>query len=378
MSGITTYIFRQLALGTLLVAVVLAFIVWLTQSLQFLQFVINKGLAIGAWLKLTMLLLPWFLSVILPAAFFLVILFVYNKLIMDRELVVAQAAGISRFGLARPALLGAAGAAAIGYILTLLIVPVAFQSFRTLQWMIRNDVSQILLREGAFNQVTKNLTVYVRGRDRNGDLLGVMIHDTRQADASMTIMAERGAIGRSDAAAGGTRVLLFNGSRQSLVPGTGNLSVLYFDSYALDFGALEGTADARYESNRERSTFELLTAVEGEGVSARVAVRMRAEGNQRLIEPLAALSFACIGLSFLLTGGFSKRGQTQRIVGAIFTVVLVQSAALGAANLAGKDPIFTPLMYVVALLPIAVGLYIIVKPGWRLPDRKPLRLATTA
>lgn len=378
MSGITRYIFRQLALGTLLVAAALAFVVWLTQSLQFLQFVINKGLAIGAWLKLTMLLLPWFLSVILPASLFLVVLFVYNRLTMDRELVVAQAAGISRFGLARPGLMGALVAAVTGYVLTLLIVPAAFQSFRTLQWTIRNDVSQILLREGAFNQVTKNLTVYVRGRDRNGDLLGVMIHDTRQADATMTIMAERGAIGRSDAAAGGTRVLLFNGSRQSLVPGTGNLSALYFDSYALDFGALESTPDNRYESNRERSTWQLLTAVPGEGVSARVAVRMRAEGHQRLVEPLNSLGFTCIALAFLLTGAFSKRGQTQRIVSAIITVVLVQSGALGAANLAGKDPIFTPLMYIVALLPIAVGLYVIVKPGWRLPDRKALRLAPTA
>lgn len=226
MSRITDYIFRQLALGTILVSAALALVVWLTQSLQFLQFVINKGLAIGAWLKLTLLLLPWFLSVILPAALFLVTLFVYNKLIMDRELVIAQAAGISRLGLARPALISAAAAATVGYILTLGLVPAAFQSFRTLQWTIRNDVSQIMLREGAFNQLTKDLTVYVRGRAQNGDLLGLLIHDTRAPDATLTIMAERGALGRTDT---GSRVLLFNGSRQSLEPGTGNLSVLYFD-----------------------------------------------------------------------------------------------------------------------------------------------------
>ena len=108
MSGITRYIFRQLALGTALVSVALAFVVWLTQSLQFLQFIINKGLAINAWLKLTMLLLPWFLQVILPAALFLVTVFIYNKLTVDRELVVVQAAGVSRLGLAHPALISAA------------------------------------------------------------------------------------------------------------------------------------------------------------------------------------------------------------------------------------------------------------------------------
>jgi lipopolysaccharide export system permease protein len=374
MSGITHYIFRQLAIGTALVSVALAFIVWLTQSLQFLQFVINKGLAITAWLKLTVLLLPWFISVILPAALFLVTLFVYNKLTMDRELVVAQAAGVSWLGLARPALLAAAIAACFGYLLTLVIVPNAFQSFRDLQWTIRNDVSQILLREGTFNQITKDLTVYVRGRAENGDLLGVLIHDTRAPEASLTIMAERGAIGSGDI---GAKVLLFNGSRQSLTPGTGNLSVLYFDSYTLDFGALESVKDDRYASNRERGTWELLTAMESETTSARVAVRMRAEGHQRLVEPLNAVGFVFVALSFLLTGGFNRRGQTRRIVSAIGAVVVLQAAALGAANLAGKDVLFTPLMYGVALLPIAVGMYIIVKPGWRLSDKRNLPVNAT-
>jgi lipopolysaccharide export system permease protein len=371
MSGITRYIFRQLALGTVLVSIALAFIVWLTQSLQFLQFIINKGLAIAAWLELTLLLMPWFLSVILPAALFLVTLFVYNKLTMDRELVVAQAAGVSRLGLARAALFGAGAAVCVGYMLTLAVVPAAFQAFRTLQWEIRNDVSQILLREGAFNQLTKDLTVYVRGRGTDGELLGVLIHDTRQQDASLTIMAERGVVGRSDTGNrdGGSRVLLFNGSRQSLEPGTGNLSVLYFDSYTLDFGALQSNQDNRYENNRERGTWDLLTARPGEGVSERVALRMRAEGHQRLIEPLNALGFTCVALAFLLTGGFNRRGQTQRIVTAIGVVVALQASALGAANLAGKDALFTPLMYGVALLPIAVGMYIITKPGWQFPDR---------
>jgi lipopolysaccharide export system permease protein len=377
MSGITRYIFRQLIIGTMLVGVALAFIVWLTQSLQFLQFVINKGLAIGAWLKLTMLLLPWFISVILPAALFLVIVFVYNKLTMDRELVVAQAAGMSRLTLARPALLSAAAAACFGYLLTLVIVPQAFQSFRDLQWSIRNDVSHILLREGAFNRVTKDLTVYVRGRAENGDLLGVLIHDTRQVSSSLTIMAERGAVGPGDGS-GTARILLYNGSRQSLSPGKGDLSVLYFDSYTLDFGALERATDDRYANNRERGTWELLTAQPAPTTTERVAKRMRAEGHQRLVEPLNALGFACTALAFLLTGSFNKRGQTMRIVAAIGAVVLLQAGGIGAANLAGGEPLFTPLMYTVALLPVAVGLYIIASPDRRPFGRKSLFLRTAA
>jgi len=371
MSGITHYIFRQLALGTALVSIALAFVVWLTQSLQFLQFVINKGLAVGAWLKLTMLLMPWFLSVILPAALFLVTLFIYNKLTVDRELVVVQAAGVSRLGIARPALIGGIGAVLLGYLLSLVIVPSSSRAFRELQWSIRNDVSQIMLREGAFNQLGKDLTVYVRGRDRNGDLLGVLIHDTRDATNSMTIMAERGAVGHDEK---GARVLLFNGSRQQLAPGTGNLSVLYFDAYTLDFGTLQNTPEGRYQNNRERSTWWLLTVSENAAMPGHIVRRMNVEGHQRLAEPLHALGFTCIGLAFLLTGSFSRRGQTTRIVGAIITVVLAQAGALGAANLAGKDGTFIPLMYVVALLPIAAGMYIIMQPGWGASNRRTIPL----
>ena len=53
-------------------------------------------------------------------------------------------------------------------------------------------------------------------------------------------------------------------------------------------------------------------------------------------------------------------------------VVLLQAGALGAANLAGKDAIFTSLMYAVTLLPIGAGLYIILMPSWRHPNRRSL------
>lgn len=364
MSGITWYIFRQLIVGTSFVSVALAFLVWLTQSLQFLQFIVNKGLALGAWLKLTVLLLPWFLSVILPAALFFVVLFVYSKLSLDRELVVAQAAGMSRMRIAAPALLCAAASLVMGLFFTLYLVPETMRSFKELQWTIRSDVSQILLRDGTFNQINESLTVYVRGRDKNGDLIGVMVHDTRDPERSMTLMAERGSLGGRD---GGSSVVLYNGSRQELRRGTGNLSVLYFDSYTLDFAGVGGGGDDRYADIRERPTRELFGLTEADGISAANVVRMRAEGHQRVVGPVGAITFTLIGLVFLLTGPFDRKGQTMRMIGAVAVVVALQAAALGVMSLASKDLAYIPAMYAVALLPIPVALYILLAPQWRRP-----------
>ena len=366
MFGITRYIFRQLALGTLMVGLVLAAMVWLTQSLQFLQFIINKGLAIGDWLKLTLLLMPSFIAVVLPAALFFVVLFVYNKLIVDRELVVVQAAGVSRLGVATPALLMAGIAVTAGYFLSLYAVPASYRAFRGMQWDLRANVSQVLLREGVFNTLTDGLTVYIRDRGRGGELLGVMVHDTRAAQKSVTLMAERGMLANG---VDGPRIVLVNGTRQELTKGTGNLSVLYFESYALELGDIASAAADRYADNRERPTGELLASRDDAKTPARIVARMHAEAHQRLAGPLAALGYTLIALA-LLTGAFDKRGQTERIAVAVAVIVALEAGGLGAANLAARSLVFVPLIYAVTLLPVALGLYMIAaprgpQPPWR-------------
>jgi lipopolysaccharide export system permease protein len=363
MSGITRYIFRQLALATVLVSIALALIVWLTQSLQFLQFIVSKGLSVTAWLKLTVLLLPSFLLTILPAALFFVVLFTYNKLTADRELVVAQAAGISQARLAAPVLVCASLATFVGFALSLWIVPMSVSAFKDVQWLLRSDASQILLREGSFNELTQGLTVYIRARGRDGQLSDIMVHDARPKDGTMTLLAAQGIVTNDNDR--GMRIVLSNGSRQELKRGTTQLSVSYFDSYAFSFADLGKGPTAR-DDTRDRSTWDLMNAQPGDKVTPGNAARMRAEGHERLVGPVNVFSYAFLALAFLLTGPFDKRGQTRRLVLAIGTAIVFQAAALGALSVAGNNSLFIPLMYVVTLLPIGVGLYMIGAPDRRL------------
>lgn len=356
MTGISRYIARQLLIGTALVSVVLVFIVWLTQSLRFLQFVMNKGLPLGTWLKLTGYMLPGFFSLILPAAFFFVVLFVYNKLAMDKELVVVQAAGVSRIGLAKPATYTACALMAFAFMLYSFIVPGSVQGFKELQWTIRTDVSQVLLREGAFNSLGQGLTVYVRERAASGELVDLMVNDARDPKQPVTLLAARGDVRESET---GPVVMLYNGSRQERRGGE-QLSVLYFDTYALDLGKLGNESGAsRRPDNRERSTWDLLSLDENDGYTPDVLARMRSEGHQRLTMPLAVLGYALLAVAWLLSGNYDRRGQTGRISGAVLTVVVLQAAALGAMNATAKSAFLAPLMYMVAILPIAISAIIL-------------------
>jgi lipopolysaccharide export system permease protein len=296
------------------------------------------------------------LVIILPISLFLVVLFTYNKMTVDRELVVAQAAGISQWGLAFPAIVVAVLTTAAAYTLTLYYGPMSVRAFKELQWSVRSDVSQVILREGTFNQVGKGLTIYVRERGPEGDLRGLLVHDNRDEIKSITMMAENGAVVSGP---DGPRVILSKGSRQELTRGEGDLTLLYFDRYTVDLGLIELTGDARFKDNRERSTAELFTLSEADGIKPRNIRRMRVEGHQRLTNPLWNLSLAAVALAFILTGTFNRHGQVKRISVAILCTVIIETAGLGAASLASKNLLFVPLLYLVAFVPFGLGLFVL-------------------
>ena len=90
----TSYILLQLVLTTITIAAVLVSVIWLTQSLRFLDFIINRGLSVLAFLEITLLLMPSILPVTLPVAVLCAVIYTFNRLTIDRELVVMRSAGL--------------------------------------------------------------------------------------------------------------------------------------------------------------------------------------------------------------------------------------------------------------------------------------------
>src|ERR1700709_1021107 len=116
-SRLDIYIFRQVLLALVVATGGLTALIWLTQSLRFVDLVVNRGLSFVVFMQLTGLLIPSFVAVILPITTYVVIQFVYQRMAQDRELTVMRAAGLSPWALARPALPAARPAAFGGYAL---------------------------------------------------------------------------------------------------------------------------------------------------------------------------------------------------------------------------------------------------------------------
>ena len=348
------YILTQIFWWTVFVAACLTCIVWLSQSLQFVEMIVNSGLSIPMFAYFTALLLPTFIAIILPIAMLFAVLFTYNKLTNDSELVVMRAAGVSQWALARPALTLAAAGTLIGYGLSLYLIPMSFRTFKDLQFRLRNAVSTVVLQEGVFNPVIKGVTVYVRSRTATGELLGIVLHDGRKKKQPMTIMAERGAI---VATKSGPRVVMVNGNRQE-VRNDGGLTLLHFERYEFEISGLAESPHSRWREPRERFIGELFFPDERSDKVWKYH-QLRMEGHHRLASPLLNLAFVTVGLAFLLSGAFSRRGQLKRVIGCVVVVVAIEAGLLGVKSGGEKIPQLTGLMYLCSLLPIAVAGYVL-------------------
>lgn len=365
MTRLSRYILRQSFGVMVFVTAALSAAVWLAQSLRLIDLIVNRGLSVDLFLYLAVLILPRFIDIVLPIGVFIAVLFTFNRLGAESELVVMRAAGVSPMALARPVLLLAAIAFAVLMSLSLYLLPISSRAFKDLQFEIRNRFVSSLIQEGTFTTVSDKLTFYIRNRDSNGDAVGLLINDSRDPQRPVTILAERAAFVDTSA---GSRIVMINGNRQQYDPQTRKLSVLTFKRYTLDLDSLQDAPVVRFRGAEERFLGELLFPSTHDPVVRRSFIM---EGHQRLLVPLSVLSFAVIPLACLLPGEFSRRGQVKRVVAAIAAAFVFQITSLGVNDFAARFGQAIPLMYIVDLLPFGVGLTLLLHRGIRFGLRWP-------
>lgn len=353
MKKLNAYILRQIFVGFALVTFSLLAILWLTQSLRFVQLVTNKGLPLGLFIKMTSLLMPRLFALLSPIAMFSAVLFVYNRMLGDRELVVMKSAGIGPWKNAVPAIYFGLIMSFFGIYMVNLGIPQAEAAFSELEWQVKNDVSHLMFREGQFTQVQYGLTVFIAEHEKDGSMSGILLNDERNIKSKTVITAEKGRVVYTEK---GPRIILVNGVRQEVSPDTKQFSSLTFDRYSVDFGS-GGYKKEKEEGVREKNLFELLNARSDTSLTEKQADRYIVEGHKRLINPFYNLLFALIGCVGLIVGNFNRRGQSKIIGISILAMIGVQSLELVFENLATKHINLLFLQYVNLLLPLIICIY---------------------
>ncbi len=355
------YVLSRLSGPFVVITLCLAVVVWMTQSLRFIELIVNHGLSMSTFLTLTALMMPMVLAVIMPVATFIAVIHVYHRMIADSEFIALRATGSSNARLAAPALaLGGLVALAV-LAINLYFMPAGLRAFKDRQFVLRHSLASLLLHEGVFNTPIEGVTVFVRERTDGGDLRGILVYDSRDTVEPTIVVAERGVLLST---AEGPRFVLENGSRQQIDREAGRPSFLFFDRYAFDFAGGAEIPAGRNRESSERYLGELLHP--GEAPTEHRRREFAAEAFHRLVSPFYGIVLAAIACAALLGGEFDRRGQLWRVFAAAAAGGAFLGLALGLRNaMAGAPWLALPYCLAVPAFSLAAVYLFVSDTGWR-------------
>lgn len=362
MNTISAYVFRQVLGPLLAILGALAAIAILTQGLNQLDIIITNRRAGFAFAWVTILALPQLISLVLPIAMFVAVVYAINRMQAESEVAVLYGAGVSRQHIARPILQLATLAALVHLTINVIVQPWAFQERRETFYALRTDIASSLIEEGAFTFPSEDLTLYARERGGGGELRDLLINDARPA-FPITYTARAGAIQTID---GRPAIVMRDGQIQRQIE-DGTVDVLDFDRYVLQLDGNVEETGYFFLKQSDRTLHQLLLPDWTAHYDIQNSQDFQAEATSRIASPLLSIALAMIALVGVLGGDFSRRGYGRRIMIAGGIALLVRVVPIALQSAAQDEPALNPVQIA---LPLIVILACSVMLSGKRPKRK--------
>lgn len=377
MTLIQGYLFRQIARPVVGACAALAGIGILSQSLDQLEVIVERGQSVWVMLKLTLLAVPQLLAVILPIGLFVGALIALTRLQREQELTAVFASGVTRWQAIRPAVRIAVIAAVLTLAVTTVLQPWAQRRARAEAFAVRTDLAALLVEEGRFVQGPEGLTVYVQQIEQNGLLKNIFIYQAED-DRVTTWDAAEARLSRID---GEPVLTLIDGSWQRY-SSRGVLEHLSFGRQDVPLGQYaEVTDTVRYKASDLYLT-QLFNPSPQDLRQVGSAGELLAEGHARLSAPLYALMAMAMALSAILGGQFSRTGYSLRIAKVAGAFLILRIVGYGVVAASAWNGWLNVFQYLLPIAGTAVALRLLfraLKPrrrrSWPALDRLKARFA---
>jgi lipopolysaccharide export system permease protein len=261
---VTWYLLRLLGRPLLATLLVVLPALLLERLLRLFDLVATSAGAVGPVIELVLFLVPHYVGLALPAAFFVSIFTVVTQLSEHHELDALQGSGLSLACLSRPFL-------AVGVVLTLMglvlhgyMQPLGRYNYRAAFNAVTHAGWNAKVGAGDFIRLGSRLTVTADAVDtRTGQLNGVFLEQRRPDGTEVTTTAQRGWLVRQPDA--GTLVLQLEAGSQITVSPGGEVNTLQFgdSSVTRPFSLAIPAFRSRGDDEREMTLDELWTATGG-------------------------------------------------------------------------------------------------------------------
>lgn len=342
------YVFRQ-ALGVLtLILLSLGGIVWIALALRELNVVTSGGQNSFVLLQMTTLALPNLLGLIAPFALLIAVVQVLSRLNGDSELIVLTASGATVWTVARPLLL-------LAFVVSLAVsfvnhvgMPWSLRTLREFVVQVRTDLLTQVIQPGRFSSPESGLTFHVRDRTTDGEILGLIMHDTRKAPQSQSYLAARGVIVKQDDKA---YLIMSDGHIVNRDDPKEPAQIIVFDKYAVDLDQFEPKGDDKAIDlkPRERYLDELLNPDTTAKSYKRNIGHFRAELHERFANPLYPFAFVMIALATVGQAQSTRQNRVASVLTGLLLAAGCRLVGLALNNVVVLSAAAVPLLYAVPL-----------------------------
>jgi lipopolysaccharide export system permease protein len=221
----------------------------LERMVRLLDLVVAKGGPILFVLRMLANLIPHYLGLALPIAFFIGILMAISRLSADSELDAMNATGVSLYRLLAPVMVIAVILVGCGSVIFGFLQPYTRYAYRALVFIVTETAWESALERGSFFSGFGNFTIMANDISDGGrQLNGIFLHEERPNGGSTTTTAEVGRVFRSTDDLG-LILRLENGVRVDAGLISKEATVLSFDSLTIPLDASMGPKAFRVRGN---------------------------------------------------------------------------------------------------------------------------------
>ena len=333
-------------------------VIWLNQSLRILDVVITQGASFRDFLRFSFLAAPLWLIVTVPVSAFIAILWTLHRLLLDREIIVMHAVGLSPLQLSIAPVLFSISLSAFLFFNSLILLPLSFTGFKTVQDEVRNTIPKLLIQDNVFIDIDQNLTIFIGKKHSRNSVSNVFIQDTRNKKKHVTFTAEKGQFTTLD---NQPVVILKNGQRtETSVEDERNISIS-FDSYTLNIirDQEKQSSSKRVKDANEESVANLFNR---ELAASDLFWRQRfAEAHYRLTSPLIVISLSITAIALFFYRLSKQVSLTKRLTLASLFGLAIQILYILSKSLVINYPFLWPAMYLVPIIPAMFGFVSIIR-----------------
>ena len=353
------YLFGQMIRTTIAVSITLVGIMWLFQTIRLLEVVINRGAPISNFLLMSVTVIPLWLTIAVPISAFVAVIWVFQRAVADRELLVMQASGRSALQLARAPL-------SLGILLTVMLIinsavvlPQSFGIYKRVQFEVRNSIPSVMLQDNVFIDVVDGMTMLIGEKFDDGLAKDLFIHDERTEGKVITMTAR---VGRFVELDGLPAVILQDGERIELTKTGDSGATLLFDTHTVTIAPKDKTVSSQMPIDMNEDTIGNLLNPDKSPYPDYFNQR-RAEGHYRIVSPGLALVLVLIATCGALVGQVRRHTWSKRTLLTIVGSIIGISVLISSRSLATSMPATLPLLYASVILPSIILVTMLTLPS---------------